>query len=236
MAMMLGAWGGSSAGRASRSQCEGREFDPPPLHQSTNRKPAFKAGFLFFGCVARSRRGLRNPDVTSIEAGSAATRLRSPPRRLSPCIRLLLVTLTPRDSAALESWQPRRVWAGSARILDSIASDSILGAACRRFFGRCRMRSHTGHQRRARPSPAAIGKRCSAWRLPRLRVAPWRGLPGQVPDDSLLHMAPPARFERTTFPLGGGRSIQLSYGGCGRGFCHASGRDGGPRGGGPWGL
>ncbi len=25
-------WGGSSAGRASRSQCEGREFDPPPLH------------------------------------------------------------------------------------------------------------------------------------------------------------------------------------------------------------
>ena len=27
------SWGGSSAGRASRSQCEGREFDPPPLHQ-----------------------------------------------------------------------------------------------------------------------------------------------------------------------------------------------------------
>ena len=25
------SWGGSSAGRASRSQCEGREFDPPPL-------------------------------------------------------------------------------------------------------------------------------------------------------------------------------------------------------------
>lgn len=25
-------WGGSSAGRASRSQCEGREFDPPRLH------------------------------------------------------------------------------------------------------------------------------------------------------------------------------------------------------------
>src|SRR6195952_5857974 len=25
-------WGGSSAGRASRSQCEGREFDPPLLH------------------------------------------------------------------------------------------------------------------------------------------------------------------------------------------------------------
>src|ERR1700761_3688651 len=27
------SWGGSSAGRASRSQCEGREFDPHPLHQ-----------------------------------------------------------------------------------------------------------------------------------------------------------------------------------------------------------
>jgi hypothetical protein len=26
------AWGGSSAGRASRSQCEGRGFDPLPLH------------------------------------------------------------------------------------------------------------------------------------------------------------------------------------------------------------
>src|SRR5688500_6902866 len=27
------SWGGSSAGRASRSQCEGRGFDPLPLHQ-----------------------------------------------------------------------------------------------------------------------------------------------------------------------------------------------------------
>src|SRR5437762_11777620 len=27
-------WGRSSAGRASRSQCEGREFDPPRLHQT----------------------------------------------------------------------------------------------------------------------------------------------------------------------------------------------------------
>ena len=26
-------WGRSSVGRASRSQCEGREFDPPRLHQ-----------------------------------------------------------------------------------------------------------------------------------------------------------------------------------------------------------
>src|SRR5690606_23977296 len=30
-------WGGSPAGRASRSQCEGREFDPPPLHQYLNK-------------------------------------------------------------------------------------------------------------------------------------------------------------------------------------------------------
>src|SRR6185312_59517 len=29
----VSAWGGSSAGRASRSQCEGRGFDPLPLHQ-----------------------------------------------------------------------------------------------------------------------------------------------------------------------------------------------------------
>jgi hypothetical protein len=32
-ATLIWQWGGSSAGRASRSQCEGREFDPPPLHQ-----------------------------------------------------------------------------------------------------------------------------------------------------------------------------------------------------------
>ena len=31
------SWGRSSAGRASRSQCEGREFDPPRLHQHPNK-------------------------------------------------------------------------------------------------------------------------------------------------------------------------------------------------------
>jgi hypothetical protein len=30
-------WGGSSAGRASHSQCEGREFDPPPLNRFKKR-------------------------------------------------------------------------------------------------------------------------------------------------------------------------------------------------------
>ena len=29
-------WGRSSDGRASRSQCEGREFEPPRLHQITD--------------------------------------------------------------------------------------------------------------------------------------------------------------------------------------------------------
>ena len=33
-------WGRSSAGRASRSQCEGREFDPPRLHQFPPPNPS----------------------------------------------------------------------------------------------------------------------------------------------------------------------------------------------------
>ncbi len=33
----------------------------------------------------------------------------------------------------------------------------------------------------------------------------------------LRKMVTPARFERATFPLGGGRSIQLSYGAIGSG-------------------
>src|SRR3954464_15192756 len=41
--------GGSSAGRASRSQCEGRELDPPPLHHTSfprKSKVVRKAGIL----------------------------------------------------------------------------------------------------------------------------------------------------------------------------------------------
>src|SRR5690606_23832566 len=33
--LRLLAWGRSSAGRAPRSQCGGREFDPPRLHHSS---------------------------------------------------------------------------------------------------------------------------------------------------------------------------------------------------------
>src|SRR5882757_800357 len=33
-------WGRSSAGRASRSQCEGQGFDPPRLHQFTQKLPS----------------------------------------------------------------------------------------------------------------------------------------------------------------------------------------------------
>ena len=32
-----GRWGRSSDGRASRSQCEGQEFDPPRLHQLSQK-------------------------------------------------------------------------------------------------------------------------------------------------------------------------------------------------------
>jgi chorismate mutase-like protein len=51
-------WGGSSAGRASRSQCEGREFDPPPLHQSFVRIAAFMAAVLVSGLAAGAEPGV----------------------------------------------------------------------------------------------------------------------------------------------------------------------------------
>ena len=47
-------WGGSSAGRASRSQCEGREFDPPPLHHNVPEKGLVPTRPFFF---APARRG-----------------------------------------------------------------------------------------------------------------------------------------------------------------------------------
>src|SRR3954466_7042209 len=38
------SWGGSSVGRASRSQCEGRGFDPLPLHHKPGPRPALQRG------------------------------------------------------------------------------------------------------------------------------------------------------------------------------------------------
>ena len=40
-------WGRSSAGRASRSQCEGQEFDPPHLHQQI-QGPASERALTFW--------------------------------------------------------------------------------------------------------------------------------------------------------------------------------------------
>ena len=49
-------WGGSSAGRASRSQCEGREFDPPPLHHSNETRSVATAP----GCLPQGLRRRRH--------------------------------------------------------------------------------------------------------------------------------------------------------------------------------
>src|SRR5690606_9347458 len=59
------SWGGSSAGRASRSQCEGREFDPPPLRHFFFRSPSGFPGktpppagfFVFRHRLRRQRKG-----------------------------------------------------------------------------------------------------------------------------------------------------------------------------------
>ena len=50
-------WGRSSAGRAPRSQCGGREFDPPRLHQSSNGSTSG------FGKSGRSLRGVIRSQV-----------------------------------------------------------------------------------------------------------------------------------------------------------------------------
>src|SRR5688572_14547280 len=47
-------WGRSSAGRASRSQCEGREFDPPRLHQDS-RRPLWGPFYFRDGADASGR-------------------------------------------------------------------------------------------------------------------------------------------------------------------------------------
>ena len=72
-------WGGSSVGRASRSQCEGREFDPPPLHQMFLKALSHKAFFFCARCRHRSgpsKWSKRSPTcifpTTSIEAATAS--------------------------------------------------------------------------------------------------------------------------------------------------------------------
>ena len=49
--IILPPWGRSSAGRARRSQCRGREFDPPRLHHP-HSTPDPSKGWAFFVCVA----------------------------------------------------------------------------------------------------------------------------------------------------------------------------------------
>src|SRR3954468_17262169 len=66
--------GGSSAGRASRSQCEGREFDPPPLHQYRWKE---KAGLepVFF--CSRAEAGTLPTSVRTLRDGDSRARVAS---------------------------------------------------------------------------------------------------------------------------------------------------------------
>ena len=82
----MSPWGGSSAGRASRSQCEGREFDPPPLHHhstpnlyrlgvfiSASRMP--RGVLARLGCADGAwRRGLKDRMASSPSRAVAACR------------------------------------------------------------------------------------------------------------------------------------------------------------------
>ena len=55
-------WGCSSAGRASRSQCEGREFDPPQLHHEFFlQNPGLVKYAICGGLVTMGRAKLEDP-------------------------------------------------------------------------------------------------------------------------------------------------------------------------------
>ena len=55
--------GSSSAGRASRSQCEGREFDPPLLHQEFSRRRSGRLLFSAYGSDLKVRFDAAPPNV-----------------------------------------------------------------------------------------------------------------------------------------------------------------------------
>ena len=63
MLKLRSSGGGSSAGRASRSQCEGREFDPPPLHHFFSKALALKA---FFFCRRTGTSRSSNPVIRDV--------------------------------------------------------------------------------------------------------------------------------------------------------------------------
>ena len=70
------SWGRSSAGRASRSQCEGRGFDPLRLHQVPRQGLATSRPFVLSDPRARSGHfevGMTRSDHRQLHANSAAT-------------------------------------------------------------------------------------------------------------------------------------------------------------------
>ncbi len=70
-------WGRSSAGRASRSQCEGQGFDPPRLHQENQRLSRKQPK----GRKGRGTRGILNGPAASENAPGQARGTGTPPRR-----------------------------------------------------------------------------------------------------------------------------------------------------------
>ena len=62
-------WGRSSAGRASRSQCEGREFDPPRLHQNEGNSNAALGAQFFVNKVVALRVEARDLDFYTLVGG-----------------------------------------------------------------------------------------------------------------------------------------------------------------------
>ena len=103
--MMVDCWGGSSAGRASRSQCEGREFDPP-LHQRNSKASIARSPFCFAGpaMAGRTRAALdvagaggRSSQVSS----SCASLNVGTPNAANPTVITARITVLFRSSAKM---------------------------------------------------------------------------------------------------------------------------------------